>query len=122
MAVTGLLLSPSLAAVLARKGAADSVMLESGVNTWPGAGLVIGEPAGGPVTALVGDVRAAPARCAGEASALPEATTVPTSRPAAAMALISVRVRGRRCVIGISSMEKRGDLRCGVSAYVGPAT
>ena len=61
MAVTGLLLSPSLAALLTRKGAADSVMLEPGVNTWPGAGLVIGAAAGGPVTALLGDVRAAPA-------------------------------------------------------------
>ena len=35
--------------------------LEPGWKTWPGAGLVIGAPAGGPTFALLGDVRAAPA-------------------------------------------------------------
>ena len=61
MAVTGALLSPSLTASLTRRGAADSLMLEPGVNTWPGAGLVTGAPAGGPLFAVLADARAAPA-------------------------------------------------------------
>ena len=61
MEVTGLLLSPSLTLSLTRRGAADSVTSEPGVNTSPGTGLVIGEPAGGPMIALLDDACAAPA-------------------------------------------------------------
>src|SRR6266568_1538966 len=99
MAVTGLLLSLSLAATLARKGAADSLTSEPGVNTWPGAGLVTGAAAGGPLFALLVDARAAPAGCEGAAAAVPEASNAPTSRPDAPRALASVHGRCRRLVI-----------------------
>jgi hypothetical protein len=99
MAVTGLLLSVSLAATLARKGAAVSLMFEPGVNTWPGAGLVTGAPAGGPLFTWLDDVRAAPAACTGAAAALPEASSAPASRPDAATALASDHGRGRSLVI-----------------------
>src|SRR5512146_512354 len=99
MAVTGALLSPSLAASPAKRGAADSLTLEPGVNTCPGAGLVMGAPAGGPLFALLADASPAPAGCEGAAAAVPEASSPPTSRPDAAKALASVRGRNGRLVI-----------------------
>ena len=54
MAVTGAVLSPSLAAALTRKGAADSFMFAPSMNAWPGAGLVISRPPGGPIIRLSG--------------------------------------------------------------------
>jgi hypothetical protein len=96
--VTGLELSPSLILSLTEKGAACSLMLEPGVKTCCGAGLVIGAAASWPppgvVLALV-DVRAAPAVCAEAADALPVAASVaPDSRVTAATTLARVRERG----------------------------
>src|ERR1700722_18609770 len=106
-------------ASLTGKGAAASAMPVPGVNTWPGTGLVIGAAAGGPLAVWLAsdDVRAAAAEGAEAADALPDAAiSAPDSRVAAARVLASVRERGRRLGIRISSLGKMGQSRAAVGA------